>query len=44
MSEIQDYNSTGMCPSCLSDNFDGCVCEECGYININKNPGEDGSY
>ena len=43
VSEIQDYNSTGMCPNCLSDSYDGSVCDDCGYINISRNQGEDGS-
>lgn len=42
MCEIEDYNCTGMCPNCLSDNYDGCSCSNCGHINMSRRQGEDG--
>lgn len=31
MTTEQEYSNMGMCPHCLSQDFDG-VCDKCGYV------------
>lgn len=32
MTSDREYSTMGICPNCLSGNYDGVCCDNCGHI------------
>ena len=43
MTTDNEYSEMGICPRCLSPDFDG-VCERCGYIERTERDPKDSDY